>query len=179
MTPVTLGLFEMVLEVSDLERSERFYHEVIGLPIADRWGEERQATFLTLGREGFLGLWPVETGGPNAIHGGRGGAHVHFALLVPPGSLPAFAARINAAGHQTEHHEFAPGNLALYVTDPDGHVLELTERATLWDGSPAREAPATPRPGQDQAGGRRTPGRRDTCRHRRRCRDRPRRSADL
>lgn len=147
MTLPTLGLFEMVLEVADLERSEHFYHEVIGLPIADRWDEERRATFLTLGREGFLGLWPVETGGANAIHGGRGGTHVHFALLVPPGSLPAFEARIRAAGHETERREFGPGNLALYVTDLDGHVLELTERATLWDGSPAREALATSRPG--------------------------------
>lgn len=147
MTPPTLGLFEMVLEVADLARAERFYHEVIGLPIADRWDDERHATFLTLGREGFLGLWPVETGGENAIHGGRGGAHVHFALLTPPGSLPAFETRIRAAGYETERREFGPGNLALYVTDPDGHVLELTERATLWDGTPAREAVATPFPG--------------------------------
>lgn len=147
MTPPTLGLFEMVLEVADLARAERFYHEVIGLPIADRWDDERQATFLTLGREGFLGLWPVATGGSNAIHGGRGGSHVHFAVLVPPGSLPEFARRIHTAGYETERHTFGPGNLALYVTDPDGHVLELTERATLWDGSPARETPATARPG--------------------------------
>lgn len=140
MTIPTLGLFEMVLEVADLERAERFYHEVIGLPIADRWDEERRATFLSLGREGFLGLWPVETGGPNAIHGGRGGEHVHFALLAPPGSLEGFEARIRAAGYETERREFGAGNLALYVTDPDGHVLELTERVTLWDGTPTREA---------------------------------------
>ena len=113
MTSPTLGLYEMVLEVADLERAERFYHEVIGLPIADRWDEERQATFLTLGREGFLGLWPVETGGDNAIHGGRGGAHVHFAVLVPQGSLPGYESRIHAAGHETEHRDFGGGNLAL------------------------------------------------------------------
>ena len=142
----TLGLYEMVLEVADLERAEHFYHEVIGLPIADRWDEERQATFLTLGREGFLGLWPVETGGDNAIHGGRGGSHVHFAVLVPRGSLPGFESRIHAAGYETERRDFGGGNLALYVTDPDGHVLELTERVTLWDGALAREplAGATP-----------------------------------
>ncbi|MCA9877026.1 MAG: VOC family protein [Thermomicrobiales bacterium] len=138
MSLPTLGLFELVLEVADLPRSEHFYHEIIGLPIADRWAGERRATFLTLGREGFLGLWPAETGGARAIHGGRGGAHVHFAVLAPPGSLPEFEARLHAHGYETERQEFGPGNLALYVTDPDGHVLELTERATLWDGAPAR-----------------------------------------
>ena len=143
MTPPTLGLFEMVLEVADLEQSERFYHEVIGLPIADRWDDDRRATFLTLGREGFLGLWPVETGVANAIHGGRGGSHVHFAVLVPPGSLLDFERRIHAAGYDTERRDFGRGNLALYVTDPDGHVLELTERVTLWDGSPAQAAVVT------------------------------------
>ena len=143
MTLPILGLFEMVLEVADLERSERFYHEVIGLPIADRWDDDRRATFLTLGREGFLGLWPVETGGANAIHGGRGGSHVHFAVLVPPGSLLDFERRIHAAGYDTERRDFGRGNLALYVTDPDGHVLELTERVTLWDGSPAQAAVVT------------------------------------
>lgn len=143
MTLQTLGLYEIVLEVADLERAERFYHEVIGLPIADRWDGERQATFLTLGRGGFLGLWPVETGGANAIHGGRGGNHVHFAILVPRESLPQYETRLHAAGYETERHDFGGGNLALYVTDPDGHVLELTERVTLWDGSAAREAMAT------------------------------------
>jgi catechol-2,3-dioxygenase len=140
MTPPTLGLYEMVLEVADLERAERFYHEVIGLPIADRWDDERRATFLTLGRDAFLGLWPVETGGEKAIHGGRGGAHVHFAVHVPRGSLPDFESRIRAAGYVTERRDFGGGNLALYVTDPDGHVLELTERVTLWDDTPAAEA---------------------------------------
>ena len=143
MTAPTLGLFEMVLEVADLARAEHFYHEVIGLPIADRWDGERQATFLTLGCGGFLGLWPVETGGDNAVHGGRGGSHVHFAVLVAPGSLPGFEARIHAAGNETERRDFGGGNLALYVTDPDGHVLELTERVTLWDRSPARNALVT------------------------------------
>jgi catechol 2,3-dioxygenase-like lactoylglutathione lyase family enzyme len=85
----------------------------------------------------------VERGDANAIHGGRGGSHVHFALLVPDGSLPEFEARLLAAGYDPERRDFGGGNLALYVTDPDGHVLELTERVTLWDGSPAREALAT------------------------------------
>lgn len=135
----TMGLFEMVLEVDDLALSERFYRDLIGLPVVERWGDDRPAVWLTLGREAFLGLWPVETGGAKAIHGGRGGAHVHYALRVPHGTLDRMRQRLEDHGLGVEHVEFRPGDRAIYVDDPDGNVLELTERVTLWDGSPATE----------------------------------------
>lgn len=135
-----IGLFEFVLEVADLDQAERFYHEFIGLPIANRWSGDRRATFLSIGNEGFLGLWPRETGGEHAIHRGRGGAHVHFALRVPLGTLDSVQARLAALGIPVETGwEFGPGNRALYLDDPDGNVVELTERVTLWDGSPASD----------------------------------------
>jgi catechol 2,3-dioxygenase-like lactoylglutathione lyase family enzyme len=137
--PATMGLFEMVLEVADLERATRFYRDAIGLPIVERWTDERPAVWLALGREAFLGLWPVETGGAAAIHQGRGGAHVHFALRLPYGTLDAVRARLEGLGYEIEERDFGRGNRAIYLDDPDGNVLELTERTTLWDGSPAVE----------------------------------------
>jgi catechol 2,3-dioxygenase-like lactoylglutathione lyase family enzyme len=132
-------LFELVLEVADLATTERFYREVIGLAVAARWGDQRPATWLALGREGFLGLWPVETGGAKAIRQGRGGAHVHFALRIPRETFDVVRARLDAHRLPYEVHEFGPGDRALYLDDPDGNVVELTERATLWDGQPATE----------------------------------------
>jgi catechol-2,3-dioxygenase len=137
--PPVIGLFEMVLEVADLAASERFYRDVIGLPVVERWTDERPAVWLALGREGFLGLWPPETGGAVAIHGGRGGRHVHFALRVPMGTLDAVKARLASRGYVTESQDFGNGNRAIYLDDPDGNVLEITERTTLWDGSAAIE----------------------------------------
>ncbi len=131
-----IGLFEMVLEVADLAASERFYHEVIGLPVADRWDDERPAVWLALGREAFLGLWPPETGGNVAIHVGRGGSHVHFAMRLPLGTLDATQARLTALGYNVEERDFGRGNRAIYLDDPDGNVVELTERTTQWDGRP-------------------------------------------
>jgi catechol-2,3-dioxygenase len=133
------GLFEMTLEVSNLASSERFYRDVIGLPVVERWSDERPAVWLALGREGFLGLWPPETGGAAAIHGGRGGRHVHFALRVPMGTLDTVAARLESLDFPVEPRDFGNGNRAIYLDDPDGNVVELTERTTLWDGSPATE----------------------------------------
>ena len=137
------GLFEMTLEVADLAASERFYREVVGLPVAARWTDERPAVWLGLGREGFLGLWPPETGGAAAIHGGRGGAHVHFALRLPLGALDATRERLERFGFEVEERDFGHGDRAIYLTDPDGNVLELTERTTLWDGGPASNAART------------------------------------
>jgi catechol 2,3-dioxygenase-like lactoylglutathione lyase family enzyme len=133
------GLFEITLEVKDLARAERFYHDVIGLPIAAHWSDARPAVWLALGREGFLGLWPPESGGAVAIHGGRGGSHVHFALRVPFGTLDAVRARLIGLGYAVEDQDFGSGNRAIYLDDPDGNVVELTERTRLWDGKPATE----------------------------------------
>lgn len=136
-----IGLFEMVLEVQDLAASERFYREVIGLPVANRWDpartDGRAGVFLEIGRGAFLGLWPPESGGPKALAGGRGGAHVHFALLVEYGTLDAIRDRIARRGVPIElETEFGPGDRAIYVRDPDGNVVELTERVTDWAGRP-------------------------------------------
>ena len=133
------GLFEMTLEVSDLTASEHFYCYVIGPPVVERWTDERPAVWLALGREGFLRLWSPETGGIPAIHGGRGGRHVHFALRVPMGRIDTVRARLESLGYPVESWDFGAGNRDVYLNDPDGNVIELTERATLWDGSLATE----------------------------------------
>ncbi|MCA9860356.1 MAG: VOC family protein [Thermomicrobiales bacterium] len=138
--PPATGLYEIVLEVSDLRASERFYSEAIGLPVADRWSDERPAVWLALGNEGFLGLWPRESGGAVAIHNGRGGAHVHFALRIPHGTIEQAQARLEELGHEVERVDFGNGNVAIYLDDPDGNVVELTEIRLLWDGSASAEA---------------------------------------
>jgi catechol-2,3-dioxygenase len=133
------GLFEMVLEVADLAAAEHFYKDVLGLPVAQQWEDERPAVWLTLGGESFLGLWPPETGGAAAIHGGRGGSHVHFAIRLPMGSLDSTRERLRSLGYEVEERDFGRGNRAIYLDDPDGNVVELTERSTLWDGSVTSE----------------------------------------
>jgi hypothetical protein len=109
--------------------------EAIGLPVATRWGDERPATWMTLGNEVFLGLWPVSSGGAVAIHNGRGGDHVHFALRIPLGTIDQAQARLEELGHEVERVVFDNGNIAIYLDDPDGNVVELTEIVVLWDGT--------------------------------------------
>lgn len=142
----TAGLFEMVLEVADLERSVEFYSEVVGLPVANRWGrreeDDREAVFLEIGPHAFLGLWPPETGGAAAIAGGRGGAHVHFALLVEYGTLAAVRESVEAARVRIlDERDFGNGNHAIYFADPDGNIVELTERRSDWAGATMATVP--------------------------------------
>lgn len=115
--PVT-GVNELVLEVLDLDRAERFYSEVLGLPPADR-GEDR--AWFRVGEHMRLGLWTPQVG----IAGGRGGVHVHYALHIPEEAYDAAVARLREHGYEPHEEDFGENGRAAYVTDPDGNVVEL------------------------------------------------------
>lgn len=129
------GMYELVLEVADLATATRFYEDVIGLKKLPPWGSDRAAEWFDLGDFSALGLWPVETGGAAAIAGGRGGAHVHFALRIPHGSFEQVKASIVAQGVPIlDDVAFGDGNRSLYVNDPDGNCVELMEAVVAWNG---------------------------------------------
>jgi catechol 2,3-dioxygenase-like lactoylglutathione lyase family enzyme len=130
------GLLEVVLEVDDLERSLAFYRNVVGLAIVEQWPEPRRGVWLSIGRNTVLGLWPPSSGGPGVgIHGSRGGAHVHLAIYVDPGALESRKRAIAQSGLEVEGPiEFDPGNRSIFVTDPDGNVLELADWVVDWAG---------------------------------------------
>jgi catechol 2,3-dioxygenase-like lactoylglutathione lyase family enzyme len=119
--PVT-GVSELVLEVVDLERAERFYSEVLGLPVVERWAH-REAIWVLAGDRTRIGLWRPQVG----LAGGRGGVHVHYAMHVAPEDYDAAVTRLRDHGQQIEEHEFDSygGSRAVYVDDPDGNVVEL------------------------------------------------------
>jgi catechol 2,3-dioxygenase-like lactoylglutathione lyase family enzyme len=131
------GLLELVLEVADLDRSVRFYRGLLGMREVVRWGAQRPAVWLELGEHQVLGLWPGSSGGPGvAIHASRGGAHVHFAVYVTPGTLGDWRQRLQAAGLEVQGPvEFDQGR-SLFVDDPDGNVVELADWPRDWEGQP-------------------------------------------
>src|SRR5919197_2657395 len=89
------GVSELVLEVVDLEASERFYAGVLGLPVVERW-HEREAIWVMAGDRTRIGLWRPQVG----LHGGRGGIHVHFAMHIPADRYDAAVAPPPGPGHQ-------------------------------------------------------------------------------
>jgi catechol-2,3-dioxygenase len=69
---------------------------------------------------------------------------VHFALLVEYGTLGAVRQRVTTHGVEiVEDRDFGNGNHAIYILDPDGNVLELTERRTDWAGETVAALPVT------------------------------------
>jgi catechol 2,3-dioxygenase-like lactoylglutathione lyase family enzyme len=119
--PVT-GVNELVLEVLDLERATRFYTEVLGLPLVERW-DHRDAVWIMAGDRTRIGLWRPQVG----IAGGRGGVHVHYAMHLPESEYAAAVEQLRRHGCEVEEHRFEgyDGSSAAYVTDPDGNVVEL------------------------------------------------------
>jgi catechol 2,3-dioxygenase-like lactoylglutathione lyase family enzyme len=126
--PVT-GVSELVLEVADLERAERFYADKLELPVVERW-PHRNAVWVLAGAATRIGLWEPQVG----LEGSRGGSHVHFALHIEEQAFDPLVARLRGRGLEVPVHEFGGlGGLgrserpskAAYVTDPDGHLVEF------------------------------------------------------
>ncbi len=129
------GMHEMVLEVADLDESVRFYQDVIGLEVVQRWGEDRPAVWLDMGDSAALGLWTAKAA-IGAIANGRGGVHVHFALRIPHGSIDEVQDRLAKLGYETLRIEFDDGNRSLYLDDPDGNCVELMDAVVDWANRP-------------------------------------------
>jgi catechol 2,3-dioxygenase-like lactoylglutathione lyase family enzyme len=119
--PPVSGISELVLEVSDLERARHFYREVLGFE-ETLYGEGREGRYWYLiGDSARLGLWTPQVG----LAGGRGGAHVHFALRVPREALDAILERLRSQGVELEGPVQLGADNAIYITDPDGNVVEF------------------------------------------------------
>ena len=131
------GVSELVLEVVDLEASERFYADVLGLPVVERW-PDREAIWVMAGDRTRIGLWRPQVG----MFGGRGGIHVHFAMHIAPDRYEAAVAHMRGKGQEVIEHDFPGygGSRAAYVDDPDGNVVEL------WTWDVARHLDAAPSP---------------------------------
>jgi catechol 2,3-dioxygenase-like lactoylglutathione lyase family enzyme len=119
--PRTSGISELVLEVQDLEAAREFYRDLLGFE-ETLYGEGREGRFWYLiGDTARLGLWTPQVG----LAGGRGGAHVHFAFHVEDDEIDRMLARIAERGGEVEGPmQLGPGR-AIYVTDPDGNVVEF------------------------------------------------------
>lgn len=130
-----IGIHEMVLEVANLETATRFYENVIGLRLVQRWGDDRPAVWFDMGDTAALGLWTPKAA-VGALANGRGGAHVHFALRIQQGSIDAVQERLTGLGFDPLRIEFDDGNRSLYVDDPDGNCVELMDAVVDWSNRP-------------------------------------------
>ncbi len=123
----TTGLAEIVLMVSNVEQSRRFYEGILGLkvispdfggPVFLQVGEDRS----DVPHQIVLIPRPADASSTN---GDRGSLH-HLGLVIPQGSVAATRRALEAEGLTvgTGEHPFLPVE-AVYVDDPDGTEIEL------------------------------------------------------
>lgn len=111
------GINHVVLHVTDLERSTRFYTELLGFEdrnISDGPPGMR-ASFLLCGVQG-LDLFEIS----EDAHGGR--EMNHMALNVAVDDVDQLVALLTEAG--VEAPARTPRN-SVFIPDPDGHILEI------------------------------------------------------
>jgi catechol 2,3-dioxygenase len=125
------------LKVSDLERAERFYCDVIGFQVRARYGDE--AVFLAAGDyHHHLGLNTWQSKGGSAPPAGATGLF-HFAIRVPTRRhLAAALQRLREADWPLTGASDHLVSEALYLHDPDGNGIEI-----YWD-RPREEWPREP-----------------------------------
>lgn len=136
--PPVSGISELVLEVSDLEDARHFYRDVLGFE-ETLYGEGREGRYWYLiGDTARLGLWTPQIG----LAGGQGGAHVHFAFHLGDDDLDQLLEQLNGEGIDVEGPiQLGPGR-AIYVTDPDGNVVEFwSQDLTAYAAEARREGP--------------------------------------
>ena len=128
------GLDHLVLRIADLDRSIAFYCGVLGCTV-ERRQEAIGLIQLRAGRS-LIDLVPLDGklgsaggAGPGADPGAGGRNVDHFCLRIDPFDAPAITAYLRDNGQ-------SPGDVAprfgadgegpsIYLTDPDGNVVEL------------------------------------------------------
>jgi len=120
------GFSHLVLEVKELERSERFYQDVIGLELLGRGllAEPRPHSLLKLNTGQLIVLTEVDE--PVPIR--ENSSSIHHAFLLTMDEYRLAQERFKAAGYNIEdsREQFrAKGENSMDIWDPDGHRWQL------------------------------------------------------
>ena len=115
------------LKVADLDRALKFYSDVLGFELTQRFGA--QAAFISAGGyHHHIGLNTWESVGGSPPPAGTTGLY-HLAILYPTRALLADAVRrVLAAGIELEGASDHGVSEAIYLRDPDDNGVEL-----YWD----------------------------------------------
>ncbi len=121
------GLHHLALICSDLERTIRFYTEVLGFPLTELF-ENRDLPssthfFFDIGHGNLLAFFDFPENPMPPTQEAVGGMH-HVAISVPPEQYQAIRARLDERGIEY----MGPDRVAnsLYFRDPDGALIEIT-----------------------------------------------------
>jgi catechol 2,3-dioxygenase len=138
----------VVLKVRDLDRSTRFYRDVLGLREVARGTFGRPMVFFSSTGENHhdLALFEVGPEAPAADRRGVGLYHVALRIGHSLDELRQAKAHLEAHGIRDVHVRDHRVSQSLYLEDPDGHGLELYVDAdpAIWRRDPSAVASSLP-----------------------------------
>lgn len=111
------------LKVSDQERAERFYCDVLGMNVAARM-DAPPMTFFSLGGHHDFGILAVGDG-PAAPDNSPGLFHIAFKVGDSVDELRAAKSELEEAGATVEFAMDHWVTQSIYLHDPDGNMIEL------------------------------------------------------
>ncbi|MBI1224236.1 MAG: DUF1080 domain-containing protein [Bacteroidetes bacterium] len=123
----TTGYNHVALSVKDIEASAKFYREVVGLepiPVPDDLKAIRSWFKVAPGQELHLLAGRTDPVANNDKNG------AHFSLtILDADPIEAYLKKINLPYHRQQRFD---GAFQIYITDPDGYVIELNEPKMQW-----------------------------------------------
>ena len=119
-----LAFHHLAIQCRDLAACERFYREVLGLPLLRRWPAEGggdRSVWLGVG-DGFLALERAVGGDPpGPWRDGKAGLHL-AAFRIGASERASWEARLESGGVPVVHRT----RWTLYLRDPEGNRIGLS-----------------------------------------------------
>lgn len=112
------------LAVKDLQASAKFYREIVGLKplnVPDNMVAIRRWFQIAPGQELHLLLGRKDPVANNDKNG------AHFSWTIPAKSADSIEAYLKEKGVAYHRQQRFDGAFQIYITDPDGYVIELNE----------------------------------------------------
>lgn len=128
--PSFLQIKENCLYVSDLDKTEHFYHHQLGMPVIGKVPDRH--IFFRAGSSVLLCFIAEATAKDTHLPPHYASGKQHLAFETSPEEYEGWKNKLRGEGIAITHEETWPGgHKSCYFEDPDGHVLEIVP-AGMW-----------------------------------------------